>query len=103
MPRTLRWIGIAAGSLIALAMVGYALVYWLSERVLRRTYEVPVVTLTIPMDPQSIQEGRRLATIHGCFLDCHGRKAEGRVMFDDPKIAHIVAPNLTAAVHRYTD
>jgi cytochrome c553 len=103
MPRTLRWIGIAAGSLIALAMVGYALVYWLSERVLRRTYEVPVVTLTIPMDPQSIQEGRRLATIHGCFLDCHGRKAEGRVMFDDPKFALIVAPNLTAAVHRYTD
>ena len=26
-----------------------------------------------------------------------------RVMFDDPKIARIIAPNLTAAVQRYSD
>jgi cytochrome c553 len=102
MPRPLCWIAIATGSLIALGMLGYALVYGLSERIVRRTYEVPTVALTIPTDPDSIQEGRRLATIHGC-LDCHGKKAEGRVLFDDPKIARIVAPNLPAAVRKYTD
>ena len=102
MPRPLRWISIAVGSLIALGVLGYALVYGLSEREMRRTHEVPAAALTIPTDPDSIQEGRRLATIHGC-LDCHGKKAEGRVLFDDPKIARIIAPNLTAVVRRYDD
>jgi len=103
MPRVLRWIGLAVGILVGLGVVGYMLVYGLAERVLRRTYEVRVIALTIPTDPDSIREGRRLATVHGCVLDCHGKEAEGRVMFDDPKIARIVAPNLTAAVRQYSD
>lgn len=103
MQRLPRWIGIAVGGLVGLGIVGYALVYGLSERILRRTYEVPGVTLTIPTDPDSIREGRRLATVRGCFHDCHGEGAEGRVLFDDPMIARIVAPNLTAAVRRYSD
>jgi mono/diheme cytochrome c family protein len=63
---------------------------------------MPAVSLTIPTDPDSIQEGRRLATIDGC-LDCHANNGAGRVLFDDPKIARIVAPNLTAAVRTYND
>lgn len=103
MRHLLRRVGIAVVSLVGLAVIGYALVYGLSERILRRTYEAPAVALTIPTDPDSIREGRRLATIRGCFNDCHGKEAEGRVLFDDPKIARIVAPNLTAAVRKYSD
>jgi len=98
-----RWVGITAASLLGLAVIGYAVVYALSERILRRVYDVPAVALTIPTDPDSIREGGRLATVRGCFGDCHGKEAEGRVMFDDPKIARIVAPNLTTAVRNYTD
>lgn len=89
--------------LLALAIAGYALVYALSERILARKYPVPVSSLTIPADAPSIQEGRRLATLHGCLLDCHGRDGAGQVMFDDPKIARVVAPNLTAAMQHYSD
>lgn len=103
MSKLIRWVGITIASLSGLAVIGYAVVYALSERILRRTYDVPAVALTIPTDPDSIREGRRLATIRGCFADCHGNEAEGRLMFNDPKIASIVAPNLTAAVRRYTD
>ena len=103
MRRLLRWAGITVGSLIGLCIVAYALVYGLSERILRRTYEIPGVALTVPTDADSIREGRRLATIRGCFHDCHGKEAEGQVMFDDPMIARIVAPNLPAAVRKYTD
>jgi cytochrome c553 len=103
MRHLLRRVGIAVASLVGLAVVGYALLYGLSERILRRTYEVPPVALTIPTDADSIREGRRLATIRGCFNDCHGKGAEGRVLFDDPMIARIVAPNLTAAVRKYSD
>ena len=99
----LRRGAIVAGALLGLAVIGWAVIYALSERILRRTYDVPPVALTIPTDPDSIREGQRLATVRGCFGDCHGKAVEGRVMFDDPKIARIVAPNLTAAVRRYTD
>jgi mono/diheme cytochrome c family protein len=103
MRHLLRRVGIALGCLVGLAVVAYAVLYGLSERILRRTYAIPAVELTIPTDPDSIQEGRRLATIRGCFNDCHGREAEGRVFFDDPMIARIVAPNLTASVRKYSD
>ena len=103
MRRLLRWIGIALGSLAALGILAYAVMYVLSERVLRRTYEVPAVAVPIPTDPASIIEGRRLAIIRGCFGGCHGKQAEGVVLFDEPMIARIVAPNLTAAVRKYSD
>ena len=99
----LRWLGITVGGLVVLAIMAGGIVYGLSERVLRRTYPVPVVALAIPGDAASIQEGRRLATIRGCFGDCHGKQAEGRILFDDPMIARIVAPNLTTALRHYTD
>lgn len=99
----LRWIGIASGSLAGLAIVAYAVLYILSERVLRRSYAVPAVTLSVPSDPAAIAEGRRLATVRGCFRGCHGKNAEGAVMFDQPLIARIVAPNLTAATAKFSD
>jgi len=71
--------------------------------VLRRTYEVPEVALSVPSDPASIVEGRRLATVRGCFGGCHGKNAEGAVMFDQPLIARIVAPDLTTAVRKFSD
>jgi mono/diheme cytochrome c family protein len=103
MNRVLRWVGIVLGSCVALGMLTYAVVYVLSERTLRHAYTVPAFSIAIPTDPASVVEGRRLATIRGCFGGCHGRQAEGMVMFDQPLIARIVAPNLTAAVRKYSD
>jgi cytochrome c553 len=103
MKRLVHWSGIALGSLAVLGIVAYAVLYVLSERVLRRSYEVPAVLISIPTDPASIIEGRRLATIRGCFGGCHGRQAEGMVMLDETMIARVVAPNLTAAVRKYSN
>ena len=94
---------IALGSVAGLGIVAYGVVYVLSERVLHRTYQVPAVALSIPSDDASVAEGRRLATIRGCFAGCHGKEAAGAVMFDQPMIARIVAPNLTAAVRKFSD
>ncbi len=103
MKRALRWIGIGLGSLAGLVIIACVVLYILSERVLRRTYEIPTVALSIPTDPASIVEGQRLATVRGCFHGCHGKQGEGAVMFDEPIIARVVAPNLTAAVRKYSD
>jgi mono/diheme cytochrome c family protein len=102
MKRLLRWTGVALGSLAALAIIAYAIVYVVSERILGRTYEVPAVVVSIPSDPAAIAEGQRLATIRGCF-GCHGRQFQGAIMFDEPMIGRVVAPNLTAAVRKYSD
>ena len=103
MKRLWRWTGIVLAGMTALAIVGYAIVYVLSERVLHRTYAIPPVAISIPADAASITEGRRLATIRGCYGGCHGKVAEGVVMFDEPMIGTVVAPNLTAAVRKYSD
>lgn len=102
MKRLLRWIGVGAGVLVVLGAVAYAVVYVMSERILGRHYDAPAGALTVPSDAASIAEGRRLATLRGC-LGCHGKDAEGIVLFDDPLIARIVAPNLTRAVRKYSD
>src|SRR5437764_7369307 len=103
MKRLLRWMGVGLASLVGALIVACTVVYMLSERMLRRTYDVPAVTLTVPTDAESIVEGQRLATVRGCFNGCHGKNAEGVVMFDQPIIARVVAPDLTAAVRRYSD
>ena len=99
----MRWIGVGLGSLAGLAIATYAVVYVLSERVLNHTYAAPAVAISIPTDSASITEGQRLATVRGCLGACHGKGAEGIVLFDQPMIGRIVAPNLTAAVHQYSD
>jgi cytochrome c553 len=103
MKRLLRWVVRILAGLVVLVLVACAVVYVRSERALHQTYDVPAVTIAVPTDPASIMEGRRQAIIHGCFGDCHGEQVEGRLMVDDPKIARIVAPNLTTAVRNYTD
>ncbi len=103
MKRLLRWIGIVLGGLAGLGVVAYAIAYFLSERALHHIYDVPKVSISVPSDAAAIDEGRRLATLRGCFRGCHGKDAEGVVMFDEPMIARVVAPNLTAAVRRYSD
>jgi mono/diheme cytochrome c family protein len=101
--RLLRWVGIALGCLAVLAIAALAAAYLLSERALRRTYNIPAVQLTIPTDAEAVLEGQRLATVHGCFSGCHGAHAAGHVLFDQPLIGRIVAPNLTSSVRRYSD
>jgi cytochrome c553 len=102
MKRLLRWIGIGIASVAGLASIAYAVVYVLSERALGRTYDIPANVISVPTDSASIIEGRRLATIRGCFGGCHGVQAGGAVMLDDPKLARLIAPNLTTAVRKYS-
>jgi cytochrome c553 len=103
MSRALRWAGVVVGALVVLAVVAYAAVYVTSERVVNRTYAFKPIAIAIPSDAESIAEGARLAQVHMCFGGCHGKGVEGEVLFDDPMIAHVVAPNLTASTARYRD
>ena len=99
----LRWLRFALLGILALVIVAGGVVYVLSERIVRRRYEEPLIAVTVPTDSQSISEGRRLATLRGCSGGCHGSVSEGGVFIDEPLLARLVAPNLTAAVRAYSD
>jgi mono/diheme cytochrome c family protein len=103
MKRLLRWVGIVLGGVVGLGIVAYAVAYFLSERVLQHTYAIPKAAIPIPTDPASITEGQRLATVRGCVGGCHGKSGEGVVMFNEPMIGRVVAPNLASAARKYSD
>lgn len=98
----LRWLGIALAGLATALLLALVVAYGMSERVRQRQWPVPGATVVVPTDAASIEEGRRLAIVRGCFAGCHGKEAAGVVMFDDPLIARLVAPNLTSAVRKYS-
>lgn len=94
-------LGWGLAGLVLLVGVGIAAVYIASERKLRQAWPVPAVSIAVPTDAASIAEGKRLATLRGCWGACHGKAGEGSVMFDQPMIARITAPNLTLAAAQY--
>ena len=106
MRRVLRWLTFAAAGMAAVVLVALLVVYGLSERVFRRVYPAPTApafTATLPADAASLAEGRRLAVTRGCYAGCHGAGLAGRVFMYQPGVGRLVAPNLTAAVRRYSD
>jgi cytochrome c553 len=98
-----RWLRIGLLSGLLLLVGAAAIVYLLSELALRRTYTEPRVDIVVPSDSQSVLEGHRLAQVRGCSGGCHGANTEGGVFIDNLLLAHLVAPNLTIAVRRYSN
>ena len=72
-----HWLRAGLLSGLLLLVVGSAMVYLLSERLLRRTYAEPRIDISVPSDSHSVLEGRRLALIRGCSGGCHGMQIEG--------------------------
>ncbi len=103
MRRFFRWARNVLLALVAVVLAAYGVIYFVSQRTLRRAYGEPLVSLTIPTDSAAIAEGKRLAQLRGCSGGCHGQEIEGETFLDDPLLARIVAPNLTEAVRRYSD
>jgi cytochrome c553 len=103
MKGALRWLRIGFFSVFLLLVVAGAVIYLLSERILRRAYPEPRIDIVVPSDSQSSIEGRRLSMIRGCSGGCHGMEIEGGVFIDNLLLARLVAPNLTAAVRKYSN
>lgn len=102
MHKALRWFRNIVGVLALLLLLAVAAVYALSERMVRRTYDEPLVSIAIPTDSASIAEGGRLALVHGC-RGCHTKDLSGEWFEDDFLIGRLAAPNLTEAAQKYSD
>ncbi len=94
MRRLLRWLGVMLAGLVTLFLVAAALVFFLTQTRLNRTYDLSVTAISIPSDAQAVARGAHLAVIRGC-TDCHGPDLAGGVFIDDPALGTLYAGNLT--------
>ena len=101
MSRPLRWFGYAAGAIVVIGVVAVAVIWVLSERLIHRKWDVAVEPITVPSDSASLARGQHMISILGCS-GCHGKNLEGTAFFDEPNVARLVAPSLTAAAKRYS-
>ena len=93
--RILKWLGLTAGALVAIALLGGFVLSLVGSNKITATHDVPVAALTIPTDSASVANGAHLAGIYGC-QDCHGETLAGRVMSEEGPF-RLVAGNLTPA------
>ncbi len=101
----LKWTFRVLVGALALAALLAGGVYAGSEVVRRRIWDdIPATRMgVLPTDASSVAEGGRLARVLGCYGDCHGARLEGRVLFSERRVVHLVAPNLTRIVPSYSD
>ena len=95
MKKVLKWMGFVAAGLVGVALLGFAYIFFASERELDRQYTlIDNAALVIPTDAVEIEEGRRITQLAGC-MHCHGDNLAGSVVDDIPNLIRLVAPNIS--------
>jgi mono/diheme cytochrome c family protein len=98
----MKWLLRGILSLLALALLALTALYVWSGMIIGREYGVEPREVALSSRPEVIAHGERIAQVFGCFHGCHGADMEGSVFIDSPLIGRIIAPNLTAALDRYS-
>lgn len=101
MKTILRVVGWFLGLVLVVAGAGFAWAYMASQKRLEEVHAFETRAIAVPTDAPAVEEGKRLVAIR--CAGCHGEQGEGRVMFDDAKIARLVAPSLGEAARKYDD
>lgn len=103
MKKFFKWMGFVVAAVMALALLGFAYVYFSSERELGRQYTMSDgAAIALPTDAVEIEQGRRIAQLAGC-MHCHGDNLAGTVVDDIPNLVRLVAPNISTMMPGYTD
>jgi mono/diheme cytochrome c family protein len=95
--KILKWIGIVLGSLVGLLVLAFIVLYVIGSvkwNKMHGQYDVPVETVSIPADQDSITRGEHIATIRmcrHCHLDDLGGQTAGA-----PILVTLSVPNLTS-------
>lgn len=95
----LKWTGI---TLAAAAVLTLAYIHGKAWYVFNKTYDIPLVEITVPTDSASIAEGFRQVKLLHCE-GCHGDGLMGKVMKEGPGFGRLVSANVPKAIQGYTD
>jgi cytochrome c553 len=91
----LRVLGLVlVGAVLVIGLAAGAL-FFVGNNRLNQKVAVPDDSIAIPTDITAIQRGQHLASAVAACAECHGANLAGKVFVDDPRLARVVAPNLT--------
>lgn len=94
MKRILKYLGIAVGLLLVVALLLYGYISWSVSSKRARTHEFDVQTPEIPEGKEAIQRGKHSARIRGCG-DCHGDDGSGTIFIQSGGMGTFAGSNLT--------
>ncbi len=92
--KTLKWVGYALAGLLGLLVLGFTLVYYITETRLNQVYEIQPAAVTVSESPPVELTSYQRMLISFC-TECHGPGMGGMMMENDPMVAVLGAPNLT--------
>jgi mono/diheme cytochrome c family protein len=94
--KILKWVALSVGSLLLLAGLFYAVIYFKTEARINKEYDVKLQSLTIPTDSVSYAKGNHIATNRGC-MGCHGPNLAGSEIILPPgsPLGVLQASNIT--------
>lgn len=101
MSKALRWIGYLIAAFLLLVLLAAAWIWSASALALRGSYEGRPEKLAAPTPAQLADAPRQLQVL-GC-VSCHGEGLRGDLLFDEPGVATIHAPNLTLVAAKASD
>ena len=99
MKRILKWTAITVVSIVAVLLIA---IYAGSEFRLRQKFDITAAPIEVPTDSAAIARGRHVLATRGCE-GCHGDGLKGKVFFDQPMLARLVAPNVVRAIKGYSN
>lgn len=101
MAKALRWFGFLAGLLILVVILAVAWIWIASSLAMGRTHEGVPEKLLTPTAAQLADAPRQLKIL-GC-ISCHGEGLRGDILFSEPNVADVYAPNLTLIAAKASD
>ena len=96
MRRILKWVGIAVGGLVGVIVIAALVLFLLGGRKLNKDYDIIVVPIAVPDDPEAVARGEHFVETIGLCQECHGNNLAGEVLNDDPVFGKLVPSNLTS-------
>ncbi len=94
MKKLLKFLGCAIGLLLIIAAGLYGFAHYKTEQGLAKRYQISDPPLAVAEDAATLAYGARLFIAKGC-ADCHGERAEGKMVFEAGPVIKVVGSNLT--------
>ncbi len=95
MRKVLKWVGIALGALVALAVVVAGVLYARGASTLAKGHALPGEGFSVPTSADALARGKYLVTSAVGCTGCHGPDLGGTEFINDPMLGLLWAPNLT--------
>lgn len=90
-----QWFGIFLIAVFGLAILAVLALYYKTNQMIYKTYDVKVEPLKISMDAQTIERGRQIVTTRGGCNECHTPNFSGQVYDEGMLAGRLVVANLT--------